>query len=81
MKVALVKTHDNFYSEVRHLHLVFILASQIILILNALKAHQICVCLQITYCLVIAPPEIRKENPDMKIAAALDTELSHKTTR
>lgn len=46
MKVALVKMHENSYSEARDLHLAFILAAQMILILNVFKVCQVraCVC-------------------------------------
>lgn len=44
MKVAIVKMHENFYSEAQDLHLAFILAPQIILILNVFKACQVCAC-------------------------------------
>lgn len=40
-----------------------------------------CIHLQIWQYLVIVPPELCRENPDTKIAAALHIELSHKPTR
>jgi len=79
MKVALVKMHENFYSEWRDLHSAFILAPQIILIWTVFKARQVCLCVCKHHSILL----LRLQNyvEKKKIAAVLGIELSHKTTR